>query len=155
MTDTRVSKRDKIKALVVAGSTEGERSAAQSALNRMTGGEPLRITATVFNIDRDETFYEVRFTAVDGRTRNVRLGRELSLTPDLIVSELIRLGASLSDDRKVAREQVQAALRANMLLGAPPNAVPLDWIFHVSEKKSIRIRRSSFASSLFGSFAQS
>jgi len=109
MTDTKVLK---IKALVAAGSTEGERSAAQSALNRVTREVPLRITATVINIDRDETFYAVCFTDVEGRTRDVRLARELFLKPDLIVGELIKLGATLSDDRKIARKQVQAALRA-------------------------------------------
>lgn len=61
-------RREKIKALVVRGDTPGERDAAQKALDRAGAQLPLRITATVINIDRGQHFYDVSFTDVEGQT---------------------------------------------------------------------------------------
>jgi hypothetical protein len=108
--DTKLSKHDKVKALVVAGSTEGERSAAQAALDRTGSQLPLRITATIISIDGEGTFYDISFTDVAGKTRNLQIARELFQRPALAVAELIKNGAALSDDPKAARQQLQMAL---------------------------------------------
>jgi hypothetical protein len=104
------AKREKIEALRVGGRTAGERTAAQAALDRLNQKPILSITATLINIDRGNTFYETSFVDVEGRARKIRLSRELFHKPDQVVAELMKAGAALSDDLKVARQQVQTAL---------------------------------------------
>ena len=71
---------------------------------------PLRITATVINIDRGQHFYDVSFTDVEGQTRNIRLSRDKFHKPEQVVADLMRAGAALSDELKIACQQVKAAL---------------------------------------------
>ena len=104
------AKREKIEALMAGGATPGERNAAQAALDRIDPKPTLTITATVIDIDREQTFYEVSFVDVEGRTRKIRVSREMFHKPSQVVAELMRAGAALSDEAKVAGEEVQAAL---------------------------------------------
>ena len=65
----------KIVALRDGASTMGERKAAEAALDRVRLKLPVRITATVLNIDRNETLYEVDYRDLDGKSaRNGSLG---------------------------------------------------------------------------------
>ena len=105
-------KSEKIKALVVGGSTPGERNAAQAALVRTKSRPPVSINAEVTNIDSEHTFYDVSFTHIDGLIRNARLPREQFLKPAQAAAELIKIGAALSTEPNTARQQVIDALNA-------------------------------------------
>ncbi len=105
----------KIKALAVGGSTTGERAAAQAALDRVRataeGKAPIRITATVLNIDRNETFYELVYRDLDGKSRTKRIPKELFRKPTKVVDDLIKHYADLPDDSVAAVALVKDALQ--------------------------------------------
>jgi hypothetical protein len=62
----------------------------------------IRITATVLNIDRNESSYEVSYVDLDGTDRTKRFGRELFLNPSKVVELLVKAHADLPDDRGAA-----------------------------------------------------
>lgn len=103
-------KMTKIGALAVGGSTLGERSAAQAALDRAKANLPIQITATVLNIDATETFYEVFYTDVEGKKRKTRIAKELFASPGEIVKILTRAFADLPDDKAAAGNLVKQAI---------------------------------------------
>ena len=72
----------------------------------------IRITATVLNIDRNESFYEISYTDLDGHDRIKLIGRELFRTPAKVVDILVKAHASLSHDSATAIDLVRKALDA-------------------------------------------
>jgi hypothetical protein len=101
----------KIKALAVGGSTTGEREAAEAALERVRSKFPVRITATVLNIDRNETFYEVVYRDMDGKSRTKRIPKELFRIPTKVIDILSKAYADLPDDSVAAVALVKDALQ--------------------------------------------
>jgi putative DNA primase/helicase len=71
---------------------------------------PIRITATVLNIDRGESYYEVSYIDLDGVKRSKRLARELFLNPGKVAELLIKAHADLPDDREAAVALIKNAL---------------------------------------------
>jgi Domain of unknown function (DUF927) len=110
-----VGKIEKVEALKEQGATQGERLAATAALDRMRANLPVRITATVVDIDYGETFYDVAFDDIEGQNRTIRIRREIFQRPSQVVEQLVKAGADLPDDGKVARNQIKSAvdLKAN------------------------------------------
>ena len=102
----------KIKALTVGGSTTGEREAAEAALERVRSNLPVRITATVLNIDHNETFYELVYRDLDGKSSTKRIPKELFRIPTKVVDDLSKHYAALPDDSVAAVELVKNALQA-------------------------------------------
>ncbi len=108
--DRDPAKVQKIKALYENGATEGERSAAGAALERMAPDLAVRIAATVLDDDDGESFYDVSFVDVEGKSRTIRIRREAFQHPSNVVEQLIKVGANLPDDSKAARELVKSAV---------------------------------------------
>jgi hypothetical protein len=71
----------------------------------------LKITATVYHITRDESFYLTEFRTVDGAKKTKLIGRELFRRPSTIVDTLLRTHADLPDDGKEAVRLVKEAVR--------------------------------------------
>jgi hypothetical protein len=98
---------------------QGERQAKNSERIKRDGPtdghEPrIRITATVLDIDRNESSYEVSYVDLDGRDRIKRIGRELFLDPKKVVDLLVKTHADLPDDRKAAVALVKEALHSKV-----------------------------------------
>jgi Domain of unknown function (DUF927) len=100
----------KVEALRQSGATEGERAAAEAAVSRIKAKLPIQITATVLDIDKIETFYEVTYKDLAGKTRLTRVPKELFQRVGSVVDLLIKAYADLPDDRLAAIEIVQQAL---------------------------------------------
>src|SRR5271166_6246305 len=85
-------------------STKQKRTAASENVGaeETTAEPPVQITATAFNIDRNESLYEVTYTDLDGRFRKRRIGRELFQDPKKVVDILVKAHAALPDDRASA-----------------------------------------------------
>jgi hypothetical protein len=70
---------------------------------RSTSAEFIRIVGSVFYIDRNETFLEVEYSALDGTTKFLRVPRELSLSPTKFADVLMKTDANLSDPVKAVK----------------------------------------------------
>jgi hypothetical protein len=101
----------KIQSLAMIGSTAGERSAAEAALDRVKSKLPVRISATVLDIDRSESFYEVSYADCDGGQRTTLLGRELFRTPLRVVDRLMKAHADLPHHSAECVKLVETALQ--------------------------------------------
>jgi hypothetical protein len=108
--DGSLEKLRKIDALQKGGGTEGEREAAAAALDRVKTNLPLRITCTVINVDKAETFFEVEYRDIQGKVQVRKVPRELFQRSSKVVEVLLRAGAALPDDPKAAAKIVQNAL---------------------------------------------
>jgi hypothetical protein len=102
---------DKVQALRDSGQTEGERRAATAALERIRNGLPVSITATVMDVDRTEAFYSVRYRDVQGDWQTRKVPRELFQHPGKVVDDLLKVGADLPDDSKLATNLIHDAVR--------------------------------------------
>jgi hypothetical protein len=92
-----VERREKIETLRDRGATQGERAAAEAALDRIRVPTPMKIIGTVVDIDREVTFYDVEFRHVEGDIRRRSVAKELFLRPTKVAEEMIRFGADLPD----------------------------------------------------------
>jgi hypothetical protein len=106
----------KIEALHARAGTDGEQQAAKAALERIRATAeaeaPVRITATVLNIDRNETFYDVSYLDLEGKSLTKRIPRELFRQPTKVVDILTKAYADLPDDSAAAVALVKDALQA-------------------------------------------
>ena len=71
----------------------------------------LKITATVYHVTRDESFYQTEFRTVDGVKKTKLIGREQFRHPTTVVGILLKAHADLPDDDKEAVSVVRAAVR--------------------------------------------
>jgi Domain of unknown function (DUF927) len=109
--DVPIEKLRKIEAVRRQGQTDGERQAAATALQRVARQPSLQITRTIINADRQETFYEVQYCDIEGRQQTLNLGRELFAHPNKVVEQLLKVGAALPDDQKVAVDIIKTAIK--------------------------------------------
>ena len=100
----------KIEALRQGGGTDGEREAAAAALERVKRNLPFQITCTIINIDKQETLYEVKFRDIEGQSQIRLIPRELFQHPAKVAEHLLKVGASLTEDRTEAVKIVNAAI---------------------------------------------
>ena len=70
----------------------------------------VKITATVYHITNQESYYRVRFQTVDGERKHLLIGRELFHKPTRVVDVLLHSHAALPDDHKTAIKVVKKAL---------------------------------------------
>lgn len=80
-----------------------------------TGTQSVFIKATVFHIDDGESFNEVEFPTLGGRTETLRIARELFRSPSKVADLLIRANAQLSQPL-----QAVTAATAQSKAKAPP-----------------------------------
>jgi hypothetical protein len=71
----------------------------------------LKITATVYHITRDESFYLTEFRTVNGAKKTKLIGREQFRRPSIVVDALLKAHADLPDDDREAISFVKEALR--------------------------------------------
>jgi putative DNA primase/helicase len=74
------------------------------------GPPKLEITATVYHITRQESYYQVCFQTVDGEPKEILMGREVFSKPARVVDELLKAHAALPDSTKAAIKLVKRAL---------------------------------------------
>ncbi len=99
----------KIETLRQRGGTEGERTAAATALARIEANQHVRLIRTVIHLDKQETFYETQYRDVEGERKTALIPREFFQHPTKVVEHLVRIGASLPHDNKAAVEFVRKA----------------------------------------------
>ncbi|HEX4407375.1 MAG TPA: DUF927 domain-containing protein [Xanthobacteraceae bacterium] len=83
---------------------------ASTARGDITVTPRLHIIATVINIDRNETFYQIAYEDIEGVSQTKMLPRELFNRPFRVVESLSRWGAALPDNPKAAVKIVNEAI---------------------------------------------
>jgi hypothetical protein len=69
----------------------------------------VKITATNYHITKQESYYRVRFQTVDGKPKEILIGRELFHKPARVVDALLQAHAALPDNHKTAIKLVKKA----------------------------------------------
>lgn len=77
----------------------------------------IQITASLFHIDNAESFNDVQFPILGGKTKTLRIARELFRIPTKVADLLVRAGADLADPVQAVKN-VQEAL----LTSKPPHS---------------------------------
>jgi hypothetical protein len=70
----------------------------------------LKITATVYDVTKEESYYRTRFRTVDGKRREILIGREMFSRRGRVVDHLLKAHAAIADDNKAATKLVEKAL---------------------------------------------
>jgi putative DNA primase/helicase len=84
---------------------------SKKSKNAASSRNKLKITATVYHVTRDESFYQTEFRTVDGVKKTKLIGREQFRRPTTVVDVLLKAHADLPDDDKKAVRLVKAAVR--------------------------------------------
>ena len=70
----------------------------------------IEIEATEFHLERRESYYLVRFIDLEGRLQRIRIGRELFVSSEKVVEQLLKANGDLPDNPKAAERLVRHAL---------------------------------------------